>query len=252
MTLMTNTSQEKIVNYGSMQHSVAVEHAQRKSSIKFLIALQILTTVLTLILVGTLYSMTYKHNRVEKHQPYTNIAPTQSNRNGSISVLYVLDPIGHSFCFRDGLYGESITDWTVYNRCSDLDFNAYYKGNFTVGVEGGRVGTIIDLGTATELRTKYKYEETVGDGQGYASIHRQNKTLLILKDYRNRTYQVMDESFELFQEGKVLSTVAVKQGHIYALRISDRYESTFERIVKMLVIAYEPNVSVTIRWEVLF
>ena len=252
MTLMTTTNREKIVNYGSTQHAVAVEHAQRKNSIKCLIALQIFTTILTLISVGTLYSMTFKHNRAEKHHPYSNINPIQSNRNGSISVLYVLDPIGHSFCFRDGLYGESITDWTVYNRCSDLDFNAYYQGNFTVGIEGGRVGTIIDLGTAAELKNKYKYQETVGDGQGYASIHRQNKTLLILKDYQNRTYQVMDESFALFHGGKELSTVAVKQGHIYALRISDRYEPTFERIVKMLVLAYQPNVSVTIRWEVLF
>ena len=62
----------------------------------------------------------------------------------------------------------------------------------------------------------------------------------------------MDESSALFQEGKTLSSVAVKLGHIYALRISDRYAQTFERIVKMLVIAYEPNISVTIRWEILF
>jgi len=61
----------------------------------------------------------------------------------------------------------------------------------------------------------------------------------------------MDESAALFRQGRSSVNVAVKFGHVYALRLVDRYESTFERVIKMLVIAYRPNESVTIRWEML-
>jgi hypothetical protein len=61
----------------------------------------------------------------------------------------------------------------------------------------------------------------------------------------------MDESAALFREATSSSSVAVKFGHVYALRIVDRFDHAFERVVKMLVIAYQPNESVTIRWEVL-
>ncbi|CAF0787221.1 unnamed protein product [Adineta ricciae] len=109
---------------------------------------------------------------------------------------------------------------TVYSRRSDIDFNAYNKGNFIDGIEGGMCGTIIDLGSSADLQ-------------------------------RGNAFQPMKESDELFQQGKSGATVAVKLGHDYALRIIDRFTPTFELIVKMLVIAFEPKISLTIRWEVL-
>jgi len=230
---------------------MAAEKTRGKNMRNCLIGLQICTTAVTMLLIGTFYLIAYPSIK-EKRQPFTNIAPSNSVQKDNIAILYAIDPVGHSFCFHDGKYGETITDWTVYNRCSDIDFNAYYNGGFSVGIEGGRVGTIIDLGSRGDLQKKYKYQETVGDGQGYASIHRTNKTLLILKDsHTNRTYQTMDESAALFGETTSSSNVAVKLGHVYALRIVDRFDHAFERVVKMLVIAYQPNESVTIRWEVL-
>lgn len=251
MTLTTNTQQAKIVDYGSFQRATSVEKTQFKHLIKWLVGLQIFTIVVTVLLIGTFYLVAYPNSKDKRHH-FTDIGPSNSVQNDNINILYAIDPVGHSFCFQDGKYGETITDWTVYNRCSDIDFNAYYNGGFSVGIEGGRVGTIIDLGSRGDLQKKYKYQETVGDGQGYASIHRTNKTLLILKDsHTNRTYQTMDESAALFGETTSSSNVAVKLGHVYALRIVDRFDHAFERVVKMLVIAYQPNESVTIRWEVL-
>ncbi|CAF1254303.1 unnamed protein product [Adineta steineri] len=251
MALITNTKQEKIVNYGSLQHSMLVEKSRDRRTMKCLVALQICAAVVTMLLISTFYLTMYPSNKGKKHTPSTNIVPSNPIQKDNIAILYAIDPIGHSFCFRDGQYGEEITDWTVFNRCSDLDFNSYYAGNFTVGIEGGRVGTIIDLGSRGDLEKKYQYQETVGHGQGYASIHRTNKTLLILDNYQSHTFQAMDESAALFQDASSSTTVAVKLDHVYALRITDRYDGKFERIVKMLVIAYHPNESVTIRWEVL-
>jgi hypothetical protein len=61
----------------------------------------------------------------------------------------------------------------------------------------------------------------------------------------------MEESEELFREGRSIANASVNLGHVYILRITDRTEAAFERLVKMLVIAYKPNEWVTIRWEVL-
>src|SRR5690606_12102594 len=135
--------------------------------------------------------------------------------------LYAMDPIASTLSFEDGIYGSDITDWSVYNRDSEIDFNEYYAGNFSVGMQGDQVGRIIDLGTTEDLQKKYKYRETVSNGQGYASIHRQGQTLLIIKEGAtayDKAYQRMEESDELFRQGKSLASASVKLGHIYVLR----------------------------------
>lgn len=251
MSLLANTKQEKMINYGTVEHTLAVERTSGKSTMKWLLFLQICTTVFTLLLLGT-FSLRMHRARRDDHQPFTNMTPGRPAVKEGLVTLYALDPVAHTFCFGDGQYGETISNWTLYNRCTDVDFSGYYSGNFTVGVEGGRVGTILDLGSAADLQKKYKYQETVADGQGYASIHRMKTTLLILKDSsHNRTYQAMDESVALFRMGKSLASTPARVGHLYAIRITDLYHPTFERLVKMIVIDYQANRSVTLRWELL-
>ncbi|CAF1122272.1 unnamed protein product [Adineta steineri] len=247
MTLISNIKQEKTVNYGSLQHSMQVEKSRDRRTMKCLVALQICAAVVTMLLISTFYLTMYPSNKGKKHTPSTN--PIQKDNT---VTLYAIHPTRHSLCFRDGQNGGIIINWAVYNRCNDLDFNSYYTGYFTVGVGGGRAGTIIDLGSRDDLQKKYQYQETVGHGQGYASIHRTNKTLLILKDsYQNHTFQAMDESAALFRDTSSSFSVRVILGHVYALRIIDTYKHKSERVVKMLVLAYQPNESVTIQWEIL-
>jgi hypothetical protein len=170
----------------------------------------------------------------------------------SIVTLYARDPLAQSFCFKDGGYGGAFSDGKATNRCSDLNFNSYYQNNFSVGVEGGRQGNIIDLGTPEELQKRYGYEETVGKGQGFASIRVRNGKAMILKDYRAQTWQEISESNLLFQKPeKSLAATPTKLGHVYLLRITDRYNKDFELLAKILVIAYLPDESVTLRWQIL-
>lgn len=63
--------------------------------------------------------------------------------------------------------------------------------------------------------------------------------------------QELKESAALLAEGAVGATAPVKLGNIYLLRLTDRHDRTFQRIVKVMVVAYTPNESVTIRWQVL-
>jgi hypothetical protein len=170
---------------------------------------------------------------------------------GGIVTLYALDPLARAFCFADGRAGMIFQNNEVRNRCSDIDFNSYNASSFTVGVEGGRIGRIIDLGNPTELRQRYGYEETVGNGQGFASLRVEDGKLVILRDRRSQTMQDLRESALLFQEGTSGANAPIILGHIYLVRLTDRHDRNFQRIVKLMAIAYTPNESVTIRWQIL-
>ncbi|CAF0862705.1 unnamed protein product [Adineta steineri] len=251
MNLVTDEKHGKIIDVGSFQHFMIMKEKLEKK-MKWLIIFQVCSTIIILLLISMLCFVNYP---VIKKQFFvtniTNITNNDLQQNENITTLYALDPEARTFCFHDGKYGHTITNGVVYNRCSDIDFNSYYNGNFTVGIEGSRVGTIIDLGSSEDLKEKYKYSETVGNGQGFASIHRKNNTIFILKgNAYNNTFQVMDESSTLFQERSTASS-SVILGHLYLVRITDHSNAAFERIVKMLVIAYRPNELVTIRWELL-
>ena len=170
---------------------------------------------------------------------------------GGIVTLYALDPLARAFCFADGKDGSIFQNNEVRNRCSDIDFNNYNAGSLTVGIEGGRVGRIIDLGNAVELKQRYGYEETVGQGQGFASLRLEDGRIVILRDHRSQAVQELRESALLFQEGVSGASAPIRLGNIYLVRLTDRHDRAFQRIIKLVVIGYRPNESVTIRWHVL-
>jgi hypothetical protein len=87
-----------------------------------------------------------------------------------LSILYAQDPLTQTLCLRDGGPGLMIQKGQKLNRCSDLNFHSYSPNGFSVGIEGGREGVLLDLGTQEELKVKYGYTETVGNGQGFASL----------------------------------------------------------------------------------
>lgn len=172
-----------------------------------------------------------------------------SKVSGGIATLYALDPLSQTLCFEDGKEGKTIQQNQVRNRCSDIDFNAYKENSFSVGIEGGRNGVIIDIGMASELQKRYGYTETVGGGQGFASLRVANGKAFILKDYKSGSEQDLAESSSLFTNGNTNVSVPVKLGHIYLLRITDRNDKSFERFFKLIVVSYKEGEYVTIRWQ---
>lgn len=169
-----------------------------------------------------------------------------------LATLYALDPLTQSLCLRDGGPGLVFEAGQKRNRCSDLNFGSYSPNAFAVGIEGGRRGVILDLGTPQEMKSKYGFEETVGWGQGFASIAVRQGKALILKDYRSGRLQELAESARLFNEpSQASSSAPVKVGHIYLLRITDSHQKDYEMIAKLLVVANVPGESVTVRWQLL-
>jgi hypothetical protein len=138
------------------------------------------------------------------------------------------------------------------NRCSDLTYSLAGGGSLITGVEATRIGAIIDLGTADDLRERYGYEDADSGGEGFASLQLQGNKILILKeDNPNETLQPLREGPSLFADLGPSANAPIKLGHIYLVRIADKKDVSFQRIAKLMVIAYTPNESVTLRWALL-
>jgi hypothetical protein len=169
----------------------------------------------------------------------------------TITTLYANDPIAHSLCFTDGKEGGVFQNGEPRNRCSHIEFDAYKSGNLSVGIEGGEVGQIIDLGTEDDLSRQYGYQQTIGKGEGFASIEFRDGKLLIVKDRKPATRQELTQATQLFGNGQSVASAEARAGHIYLGRITDRYNKNFEILVKLLVLSARPGESVTFRWELL-
>jgi hypothetical protein len=174
---------------------------------------------------------------------------TEQTSKGGMATLYAQDPLMQSFCFRDGGAGHVFQQNEVRNRCSDINYHSYYAEQFAVGIEGARLGVIVDLGTTDDLKKEYGYEETVGAGQGFASIHLENGKLVILKDRRSQEMQELKESLQVFEQPTSTAKASVKVGHIYLARISEKRNPNAQVLVKLLVVGHVPGESVTFRWQ---
>ncbi len=172
----------------------------------------------------------------------------ESLRPQGLTSLYAADPIARTMNFTDGAYGGVIQDYMVKNANSDIDFGGYLHNAFTVGIEGGREGAIVDLGLAATLGPRYGFQETVGGGQGYASIRLIDGELHILADYDNQTTQPLAKAAQLVP-GRNAASMAVHAGHVYVVRIVGRHDQSFELIVKFMVVEFRAGESVTLRWH---
>src|SRR5207253_8031446 len=148
--------------------------------------------------------------------------------NSTITTLYANDPIAHSRCFADGKECGVFQNGEPRNRCSHIEFDAYKVGNLSVGIQGGEVGRILDLGTDDELSKQYGYQQTVGRGQGFASIEFRDGKLLIVKNRRAGTCQELTEASRLFEASRGMSSAEAKGAQTYRARITDSHNRDFQ------------------------
>lgn len=165
-----------------------------------------------------------------------------------LATLYQRDPLANRLSFVTGAYGSVFQDHQVKNHQSDIDFGQYHANEFTVGIEGGATGAIVDIGSPEGLRQEYGYEETIGGGQGFASIRMENGRLVILADGRKQTTQALRNTATFFAELTPGAHALIHDNHVYVVRLRDTHAPQSERLTKLLVVRYEPGVSVTLRW----
>ena len=177
---------------------------------------------------------------------------TQPRKRGGIFTMYAVDPLARTLCLNDGKEGMAFvnTDWG--NRCSDLSFSLAGGGSLVGGLEMDRVAAIVDLGTADELRSRYGFEDAQGGGTGFASLHLEGDKIMVLKqDLSKQEFQPLQEGPKLFTEVAPSATAPIKLGHIYLARIADKKDKSFQQLVKLMVIEFRPEESVTLRWGLL-
>jgi hypothetical protein len=177
---------------------------------------------------------------------------TQPKKRGGIFTMYALDPLARTMCFSDGKEGFAFVNNDWRNRCSDLSYNLASNGSLVSGIEVNRVAAIVDLGAPDELSRRYGFEEAGGGGTGFASLHLAGDKIMVLReDIRKPEYQPLQEGPKLFTEVAPSAIAPIKLGHIYLVRIADKKDTSFQQLVKLLVIAHRPEESVTLRWELL-
>lgn len=176
----------------------------------------------------------------------------QARKRSGVFTMYALDPLSRTLCFNDGKEGMAFVDKGWGNRCSDLSYSLAGNGSLVTGIEVDRIGAIIDLGTPDQLRERYGFEDATGGGSGFASLHLDGDKVMVLKeDIRKPEFQPLREGARLFTEVGPSATAPIKLGHIYLVRIADKKNRNYQQVVKLMVIAYRPDESVTLRWELL-
>jgi len=178
---------------------------------------------------------------------------TQPRKRGGLFTMYAMDPLSRNLCFSDGKEGMAFVNNKWENRCSDLNFTLAGSGTFVTGVELNRAGAIVDLGTANDLRGRYSFEDAENGGVGFASLRVMGGKIMILQDDNGKfpaSWQPLQEASQL-SETKSSATAPIKLGHIYLVRVTDTRDKNYQQLVKFLVVAYRPEESVTLRWELL-
>ena len=178
---------------------------------------------------------------------------TQPRKRGGIFTLYAVDPLARSLCFNDGKEGMAFVSNKWENRCSDLSYTLAGGGNLVSGIELNRAAAIVDLGTASDLRGRYGYDDAENGGVGFGSIRLEGDKVTILRDDNGRekaSWQPLQEGSRL-SEVKSSATAPIQLGHIYLVRTVDSKDKSVQHTVKLMVIAYRPEEAVTVRWELL-
>jgi hypothetical protein len=156
----------------------------------------------------------------------------------------------HTLSLRTGAFGKAIQAHQVVNIDSELDYGTYTIGQFTAGIQGSQVGELLDLGSVADLAQRYGYVETVGGGQGFASIRFENGELVILDDFLTGSVQPFPEGQQFLQAAPPAysSPAPVHAGHLYLVRITDRSDPAFLRFAKLQVTAHRPDEEVSFVW----
>lgn len=178
---------------------------------------------------------------------------SQPRKRGGIFTLHALDPASRSLCFNDGKEGMAIANNKWENRCSDLTYTFAGGGSLVVGIESNRVAAIVDIGTPDQLRERYGYDDAERGGNGFASLRLEGGKIMILQDNSKPDkpeMQPLQEAAKL-SEVKANANVPIQLGHVYLVRTVDQRDKNFQQTVKLMVIAYRPEESVTVRWELL-
>jgi hypothetical protein len=185
-----------------------------------------------------------------KTPPAEQLAPPVEEQAPRSATLYANDFLRSSLSFADGSFGAILQDGEVRNRDSEIEYGNYEPGAFSVGIQGGQTGRIVDLGHWRELSEAHGYREVVGGGVGFMSIRRGGTEVLIAEAQAKAGAQLLRGARGMLSAPtRDLDSAAPEVGHVYLVHLEDRNDPAFERLVKLLVTEHRPGESVTFLWQ---
>lgn len=152
--------------------------------------------------------------------------------NHGLAELFSDDPLHHTFDFILARHGTEVHDGEVQNRGSHIDFDFYFDNALSVGLQGGEMGRIIDLGPDVLVA-----QQLGVDGEAFDALQ--------LVDGR---FHQKDADELFYERPDDMGTLPVKPGHLYVLRIVD-LDSDLDLVVKVLVVDFTENKNVQLKWE---
>jgi hypothetical protein len=75
--------------------------------------------------------------------------------------------------------------------------------------------------------------------------------MVLKQDFGKQEFQPLRDASKLFTELGSPAAAPVKLGHIYLVRITGKKDNSSQQFAKLMVIAFRPEESVTLRWELL-
>jgi hypothetical protein len=145
--------------------------------------------------------------------------------------LFAKDPLRHDYDFVRAAYGSAMQNGQIVNVGSHIDFGNYTADGFTVGIQGGQVGAIVDLGDDAQ----------VGGGLGYAGLALSGGSFNV--PAANAVYMLTTAD-----AGATSNNAPVAQDHVYALRIIDHDTPGAELVVKLHVTGFTSGTEASFEW----
>jgi hypothetical protein len=186
------------------------------------------------LLAAAAYSFTTSRSGPEPTPSVTS--PSEDPRSGTLATLRSLDDLTASIGFPTGQHGYIVEEQEVRNRVSHLAFDRWADASLVVGIQGGSLGVIKDIGDVRLRDTAASVFPflTLRDG--------------VVFDASRERSRIPDEGIAVDEQARSLAAARVHVGHVYLIRIDERDTSMF---VAVRVVEHVPEQSVTIRWRML-
>lgn len=163
-------------------------------------------------------------------------------------------PAASTLCLLDGQHGMVEQDGRVLNRNSHVDFEHYAPGCFSVGIQGGDQGQVIDLGDGKDLEATVNGPplETLRWRDG--SVVAEGDELLVPNPVGapeafhkvRRWLSTVLSAPALAPNVGAMASAQIKPGHVYFVRIAAKRDPT-EIVALLLVEEYEVGKRVKVR-----
>jgi hypothetical protein len=174
---------------------------------------------------------------------FANIQPPLLPRS-FIAKLYARDAIASTYNFHLGNYANQFNPLT--NRIESQFVDIMYSNELLYSPQANCI--IMDLGSQEQLASRYHYQETVGNGQGFSSIqYYHNQKFLSIKNKSGYDVQYLNESSKL-NNTSYTCHAHINVNHVYIYRAAT---SSGERVVKFLVLSYTNSTQLTLRFSIL-